>query len=293
VRFRPEVIACGCIYMAAHVLKIPLPEQPNAWWELFDAKKEQLDEIAWTINQLYKELEAKYVSLYRSAPLINKRHDERHNERQDEKHDEKKSPKARAKKSHSHSPSRSSRSSRSRSRSGSHSPSSSPTGSSKSSERKGLDVPVEVIGGSPLEKAVSPGKLKTSQTLTKAPKQQKEEKTTTTDRRPPPPTLTKEEKGSAPERRPSHTVKDEKDKRPPKDEKGGIESRSDSFSGNGNSEIPSLSRQRSSRTIIQQAPDPARQGPKRRSRQHAKHSQPYPHHTKKKKKTQKILSHNI
>jgi len=66
VRFRPEVIASACIYMAAYILKIPLPEYPYAWWELFDAKREQLDEIAYIINQLYKEPEAKYMSLNRS-----------------------------------------------------------------------------------------------------------------------------------------------------------------------------------------------------------------------------------
>jgi len=67
VRFRPEVIASACIYMAAYKLKIPLPEYPYAWWELFDAKREQLDEIAYIINQLYKEPEAKYMSLNRSS----------------------------------------------------------------------------------------------------------------------------------------------------------------------------------------------------------------------------------
>jgi len=63
VRFRPEVIATSCIYMAARVLGIVLPEYPHPWWELFDAKQDQLDEIAWTINQLYKEPPAQYISL--------------------------------------------------------------------------------------------------------------------------------------------------------------------------------------------------------------------------------------
>uniref|UniRef100_A0A6B2L7I7 Cyclin-like domain-containing protein n=1 Tax=Arcella intermedia TaxID=1963864 RepID=A0A6B2L7I7_9EUKA len=61
VRFRPEVIACACIYMAAYVMGIPLPEGTNPWWEQLDAKKEQLDEIAYLINQLYKEPEAKNI----------------------------------------------------------------------------------------------------------------------------------------------------------------------------------------------------------------------------------------
>jgi transcription initiation factor TFIIIB Brf1 subunit/transcription initiation factor TFIIB len=66
VRFRPEVIASACIYMAAYKLKIALPESPHAWWEIFDAKQEQLDEIAYIINLLYKEPEVKYMSLNRS-----------------------------------------------------------------------------------------------------------------------------------------------------------------------------------------------------------------------------------
>jgi hypothetical protein len=39
LRFKPEVIACACIYMAARILQVPLPEDPAPWWELFDATK--------------------------------------------------------------------------------------------------------------------------------------------------------------------------------------------------------------------------------------------------------------
>jgi hypothetical protein len=52
VKFPSEVIATAAIYMAARMLQIPLPESP-AWWELFDATKAQLDEIAWHITRLY------------------------------------------------------------------------------------------------------------------------------------------------------------------------------------------------------------------------------------------------
>jgi len=151
VRFRPEVIACGCIYMASHVMKIPLPEQPHPWWELFDAKLEQLDEIAHTINLLYKESEAKYITLHNSK-----------------KPDEIKSRKK------SHSSSRSSRSSRSRSRSGSRSPSSSPSPSTPSSESKVVgEVEGAVTMGSPgAERAPSPKRSKSSSKSTK-PKEEK------------------------------------------------------------------------------------------------------------------------
>jgi hypothetical protein len=34
LRFRPEVVACACIYTATRLGGIPMPDQ---WWELFDA----------------------------------------------------------------------------------------------------------------------------------------------------------------------------------------------------------------------------------------------------------------
>lgn len=67
VKFRPEVIATACIYMASRAMGIVLPEEPDPWWELFDSKQEQLDEIAWTINQLYKEPPASYISLNQNS----------------------------------------------------------------------------------------------------------------------------------------------------------------------------------------------------------------------------------
>ena len=38
LRFPPEVIATGCIYLAARVKGIPFPET-LPWWELFDANE--------------------------------------------------------------------------------------------------------------------------------------------------------------------------------------------------------------------------------------------------------------
>jgi cyclin L len=42
VRFKPETIAVACIYMAARVLGIFLPESPHPWWELFDANQKRI-----------------------------------------------------------------------------------------------------------------------------------------------------------------------------------------------------------------------------------------------------------
>ena len=40
LKFRPNVLACASIFLAGRDLKIPLPEP--TWWELFDAKQEQV-----------------------------------------------------------------------------------------------------------------------------------------------------------------------------------------------------------------------------------------------------------
>lgn len=53
LRFKPEVIATAAIYMAAKITRTPLPENP-AWWELFDAKIEEINEIAYYIHNMYK-----------------------------------------------------------------------------------------------------------------------------------------------------------------------------------------------------------------------------------------------
>ena len=40
LKFRPNVLACASIFLAGRELKIALPEP--TWWELFDAKQEQV-----------------------------------------------------------------------------------------------------------------------------------------------------------------------------------------------------------------------------------------------------------
>ena len=56
--YQPEVIACACIFLAARMLKIPLPgsdeeTEPKQWYELYDAKTEDVEAIAIRILQLY------------------------------------------------------------------------------------------------------------------------------------------------------------------------------------------------------------------------------------------------
>jgi len=53
VRYKPETIACACIFLAARVCQVPLPMEPNSWWELFDADQEQIIDICNMLLQLY------------------------------------------------------------------------------------------------------------------------------------------------------------------------------------------------------------------------------------------------
>jgi len=66
VQFSPQIIATGCLYYAARVEKIAFPDH-LAWWEIFDAELEVLDQIAYTIHQLYKLSKSEYVS-FRPPP---------------------------------------------------------------------------------------------------------------------------------------------------------------------------------------------------------------------------------
>ncbi|KAM5163418.1 cyclin-L1 [Mantella aurantiaca] len=52
VRFDAETIACACIYLAARVLQISLPNKPH-WFLLFGATEENIQEICATALRLY------------------------------------------------------------------------------------------------------------------------------------------------------------------------------------------------------------------------------------------------
>ncbi|DAZ95627.1 TPA: hypothetical protein N0F65_002256 [Lagenidium giganteum] len=51
-RFRPEVIACAAIHLAARVEQVKLPEAP-AWWKLFDVEEKQLLAVSDAILAMY------------------------------------------------------------------------------------------------------------------------------------------------------------------------------------------------------------------------------------------------
>ncbi|OQV12962.1 Cyclin-L2 [Hypsibius exemplaris] len=52
VRFSPEAVACGCIFLTARKLQVPLP-QNISWSSLFGVTKENMEEIATSILLLY------------------------------------------------------------------------------------------------------------------------------------------------------------------------------------------------------------------------------------------------
>lgn len=70
LKFPPEAIATGCVALTARKVGLALPDELR-WWELFDTKESQVDEVAWTILQLYKQPKAKYISLRLQAQAAN------------------------------------------------------------------------------------------------------------------------------------------------------------------------------------------------------------------------------
>lgn len=64
VRFKPDVIACGCIYLAARRAGVALPTAPP-WWRLVDgAVLEDLEIVAKTLLALYEiDEKFKYIDL--------------------------------------------------------------------------------------------------------------------------------------------------------------------------------------------------------------------------------------
>jgi len=63
VRFKPAIIACGCIFLAAKEMSKELPNNPP-WWRLVDgATKKVLETVAKSILALHQVKEIKYVDL--------------------------------------------------------------------------------------------------------------------------------------------------------------------------------------------------------------------------------------
>jgi hypothetical protein len=64
MKYAPEVICCAAIWFAARSVGIKLPSHTTPpWWELFDAKKEDMDAVCATVTDLYSRPRAHYVKL--------------------------------------------------------------------------------------------------------------------------------------------------------------------------------------------------------------------------------------
>ncbi|XP_034023998.1 cyclin-L1a isoform X2 [Thalassophryne amazonica] len=62
VRFKPETIACACIYLAARALQILLPNKPH-WYLLFEATEDEIKDICITTLRLYTRKKPNYEQL--------------------------------------------------------------------------------------------------------------------------------------------------------------------------------------------------------------------------------------
>jgi cyclin L len=64
MRYPPETICCAALWMGARVLQIKLPSDGEPpWWELFDAKREDMDTICARVTALYSRPPAAFIDL--------------------------------------------------------------------------------------------------------------------------------------------------------------------------------------------------------------------------------------
>src|SRR5581483_1374761 len=70
VRYKPEAIACACIFLSARKLHIPLPTDP-AWYTIFDVKDEQVLDICENILELYQR--PRVSTLYLSKLFLSRK----------------------------------------------------------------------------------------------------------------------------------------------------------------------------------------------------------------------------
>jgi len=75
VRYHPETIACACIFLAARVLQIPLPNDPP-WYFLFDVTDEHVIDICHAILNLYERPKPNLEVLENNVNVIKKLHTE-------------------------------------------------------------------------------------------------------------------------------------------------------------------------------------------------------------------------
>ena len=69
MRYEPETICCAALWMGARVLQIKLPSDATPpWWELFDAKKEDMEAVCARVAALYSKGRAAFVDLASKPP---------------------------------------------------------------------------------------------------------------------------------------------------------------------------------------------------------------------------------
>lgn len=66
VRFKSEVVACGVVYAAARRFNVSLPESPP-WWKVFDAEKDDIDEVCKVLANLYRQPKANYIEVTKDS----------------------------------------------------------------------------------------------------------------------------------------------------------------------------------------------------------------------------------
>ena len=65
-RFKSEVVACGVVYAAARRFSVSLPESPP-WWKVFDAEKEDIDEVCRVLANLYSQPKPSYIEVSKDS----------------------------------------------------------------------------------------------------------------------------------------------------------------------------------------------------------------------------------
>ncbi|XP_063884074.1 cyclin-L2-like isoform X2 [Scylla paramamosain] len=75
LRYSPETIACACIWLAARLRKVPLPESPP-WYLVLRVKQEHIEDVAASILRLYTRKKVKLEALEARVEEIRKEQQE-------------------------------------------------------------------------------------------------------------------------------------------------------------------------------------------------------------------------
>jgi hypothetical protein len=91
---KPQVTACGAIYMACKKLNKTLPENPP-WWLLFETTREELEFVAQEIEKMYLLPKASFQAIsdlskidHAPPPVEEKKPERKRDERRDERRDD-------------------------------------------------------------------------------------------------------------------------------------------------------------------------------------------------------------